>query len=137
MPMNADNYYGPDAELLDPPVHAPRRAGRAVGPEWLLPRRVYHFHRFSAAVGDEQQFPPRHLERALAEHAVAAGAAVEWDDVRLPETEQPLVVRHPDVIGFQPVERRSLECALGQRIGHLALEPLEARELLAAAFAHR
>ena len=55
----------------------------------------------------------------------------------LAQVEEVLVVRHPDVVGLGPVEHRSAEGALGQRIGDLALEPLESGELLAPAVAHR
>src|SRR3954467_14611201 len=46
-------------------------------------------------------------------------------------------MREPHLVRFRPVERGCLEGALGERVGHLALEALEARELLAPAVAHR
>src|SRR5438552_12281026 len=123
--------------LFDPPVDAPGRAGGAVGPERLVLGRVLHRDFLVAAVRDQQQLAPGHLQGVLAEHAVLARAAVERHDVALAQAEELLVVRHPDLVGLGPVERGSLERALGERIGQLALEALEAGELLAPALAHR
>src|SRR5207237_5472086 len=115
----------------------PGRARGAVGPERLAARLVAHGDRLITAVGNEHEPSPLHAKRALAEHAVASRAALERHDGRLAQREEMLVVRHADVVRLRPVEHRCLERALGKRIGDLAGEALEARELAAPSLAHR
>src|SRR5690348_8112274 len=99
-----------DPELgYEPPVDAPRRARCAIRPEWLVRRNVIHLDGGVAAVGDQLQLSPGHLEAALAEHAVGAGAEIARHDVLLPQAEEVLVVREPDVVRLRPVEGRCLE----------------------------
>src|SRR5689334_25041001 len=117
---------------MEPPVDAPWGARRAIGPQRRAGGRA-DLDRLVAAVGNEVKPAPRDLEGALADHLELAGPAVERHHMPLPEVEQILVVREPDLVGLRPVERGRVERALGEGIGDLADEALEARELLAPA----
>src|SRR5260221_13493240 len=115
--------------MFDPPVDAPGRAGRAVGPERRLPGCVLDGDLLVAAVADERELAPGHREGALPEHAVLARAAIERHDSALAQAEELLVVRHPDVVGLRPVEHRGLEGALRYRVADPPLQVLVVREI--------
>src|SRR5260221_7003829 len=123
--------------MLFPPVHRPRGARGTVRPQGLSRRNAVHGDGAVAAVGDQRQAIPRHLEGALAQHAVAARPAVQRNDVLLAKTQKFAVVREPTRLAILPAQDAALEGRLGQRVRDSFLEAREARELLAPALAHR
>src|SRR6185436_16343329 len=125
------------SSALFPPVHRPGRARGAVRPQGLLRGKLLDRDSVVAAVGDQRQAAPRRLEGALAEHAVAPGAAIQRNDLLLSQQQQARVVREPGRVPVLPAQDAALEGGLGQRVGDPFLESGEARELLAPALAYR
>ena len=93
--------------------------------------------RLIAAIRDQRQPVPLHLESALAEHAVLARPELARHDGFGAQLQELLVVRKPGCVALGPVEHALPECAFGQRIRNGILEGSKAAELLAPPLAHR